>query len=90
MTYDALGETDEDGDGNVHTTRQLDLVTRDILAFPQTDEATRAMQRCEGTVCKSAETEVRFVIKPGAGGLRLTRIELYDRPPCPSAPMSPP
>ena len=87
VTYDALGETDEDGDGNVHTSRQLDLLSRDALAFPQTDEATRAMQSCEGTVCKSADLEVRYVIKPGAGGLRLTRIELWDRPPCPAAPV---
>ena len=45
----------------------------------------RALAHCKDTVCSSDEREFRFGFKPGPGGdLLLTRLEVVEKPPCPS------
>ena len=82
ITFDALSEDDPDGDGDIHTTHTADLIARDEAVLPELEDLVRAMQHCTGTICVSDEHEFRFVWKPVAGALALTRIELADRPPC--------
>lgn len=84
VAYDPLSDTDEDGDGNLHTIRRVDLVPRAEIAMPEVDDVARAMRSCTGTVCRSASLEVRFGFRPATGGLLLTRLELVQRPPCPT------
>ncbi|MBA3501364.1 MAG: hypothetical protein H0T65_13385 [Deltaproteobacteria bacterium] len=83
VTYDPLGETDDDGDGDPHTAHQVDLVAKDQLVLPEIDDLVKAFQHCAGTVCKSDDREFRFSFKPIGGQLLLTRLEMADRPPCP-------
>ncbi len=85
IAYDPLSETDEDGDGNLHTIRRADLIPRDLLVLPELDGVIKAMKACTGTTCKSKEMEVRFTIKGG----KLARMELAERAPCPPNFMSP-
>ena len=79
ITYDPLGDTDDDGDGSVHTARDVQLVTKDQLVLPELDDMVKAFASCSGTTCKTEDREFRFAFK---GGL-LVRIELVERPPCP-------
>ncbi|MBA3819210.1 MAG: hypothetical protein H0X17_09990 [Deltaproteobacteria bacterium] len=83
ITYDALGETDPDGDGDPHTARAIDLLTRDAVVLPELDELVRAMTRCAGTTCRTDGYEFRFGLERSRGELRLARIEVIERPPCP-------
>ncbi|HWO21699.1 MAG TPA: hypothetical protein VNO30_23175 [Kofleriaceae bacterium] len=83
VVYDALSDVDDDGDGDPHTRRTIDLVPRAEVALPEQDDLVRAMQRCTGTSCKSADREFRFAWKSIGGELWLSRIEVIDRPPCP-------
>lgn len=83
VEYDALSETDEDGDGDPHTRRSIDLIPRAELALPEGEDLSRAMQRCTGTVCKSADREFRFSFKSTNAELLLSRLEIVERPPCP-------
>ncbi|MEO7735592.1 MAG: hypothetical protein ABIY55_31850 [Kofleriaceae bacterium] len=82
ITYDALSDDDPDRDGDIHTTHAAELIARDEAVLPELEDLVRAMQHCTGTICVSDEHEFRFVWKPVAGSLALTRIELADRPPC--------
>lgn len=82
IEYDALSDTDLDGDGDPHTRRSLELVPRAELVVPEAEDLARAMKRCTGTVCTSQDREFRFTIKPVNGALSLTRIEIIERPPC--------
>ncbi len=83
ITYDPLGEIDTDGDGDPHTARTIELVTRDNLVLPEIDDLVRAMRRCTGTTCKSDDREFRFGLKSVGGTLVLHRLEVIERPPCP-------
>ncbi len=83
VTYDALSDVDTDGDGDPHTTHQVDLVTKDQLVLPEIDDLVRAMRSCQGTTCKSDDREFRFGFKIIGGVLVLARLELAERPPCP-------
>lgn len=83
IAYDPLGEVDADGDGDPHTERTLDRATGDALVLPEIDDLVRAMQRCTGTTCRSESREFRFGLKVIGGALRLTRLEVVERPPCP-------
>lgn len=83
VTYDPLGEVDEDGDGDVHTKHDALLVTPDQLALPEIDDLVKSFARCTGTVCKSEDREFRFTFKRIGAQLLLTRLELSERPPCP-------
>jgi hypothetical protein len=85
ITYDALSDVDDDGDGDPHTTHTAALVARGEAVLPELEDLVRAMRHCTGTICVSDEHEFRFVGKPIGGELMLTRIELADRPPCPPA-----
>lgn len=82
ITYDALSTTDDDGDGDVHTTHAAELVPRAEAVLPEREDLVRAFAHCTGTICVSDDHEFRFVWKPAAGGLQLTRLDLADRPPC--------
>ncbi len=86
IAYDPLSDTDEDGDGNLHTIRRVDLVPRAEVSVPEIEDVIRAMTSCTGTICRSASLEVRFGFRAGAGGLVLARLELAQRPPCPARP----
>ncbi|MBA3397080.1 MAG: hypothetical protein H0T89_30905 [Deltaproteobacteria bacterium] len=83
ITYDPLGEVDTDGDGDPHTARTIELVTRDNLVLPEIDDLVRAMRRCTGTTCKSDDREFRFGLRLVGGALVLHRLEVIERPPCP-------
>jgi hypothetical protein len=83
VEYDALSDTDTDGDGDPHTRRSIDLIPRAELALPEAEDLSRAMQRCTGTVCKSADREFRFSFKSTNAELLLSRLEIVERPPCP-------
>lgn len=78
ITYDALSETDPDGDGDPHTTHAAELVPRAEAVLPEVEDLVRAMQHCAGTICVSDDHEFRFVWTAG----QLTRLEVADRPPC--------
>ena len=78
ITYDALSETDPDGDGDPHTTHTAELVPAKEAVLPEVEELARAMQHCAGTICVSDDHEFRFVWTAG----KLTRLEVADRPPC--------
>lgn len=82
ITYDPLSEDDPDGDGDVHTTHEADLVPRAEAVLPEREDLVRALAHCAGPICVSDDHEFRFVWKPQGGALTLTRIELADRPPC--------
>jgi hypothetical protein len=84
ITYDPLSETDSDGDGDPHTTHSAELIARGEAVLPELEDLVRAMLHCTGAICVSDDHEFRFVWRPIAGELVLTRIELADRPPCPA------
>jgi hypothetical protein len=83
IEYDALSDVDTDGDGDPHTRRSIDLIPRAELAVPEAEDLARAMRRCAGTVCRSADREFRFSFRPINGALWLSRLEIIERPPCP-------
>lgn len=83
VTYDPLGDTDDDGDGDVHTEHTVDLVTRDQLVLPEIDDMVKAFRNCTGATCKTDDREFRFSFKSIGGQLLLARLEMADRPPCP-------
>jgi hypothetical protein len=83
VEYDALSDTDLDGDGDPHTKRSIDLLPRSGLALPEPEDLARAMKRCTGTLCRSADREFHFAFKPAGGELYLSRLEIIERPPCP-------
>ncbi|HET7499963.1 MAG TPA: hypothetical protein VFK02_03145 [Kofleriaceae bacterium] len=89
IAYDPLSESDDDGDGDPHTTHTADLVPRGEAVLPEIEDLVRAMQRCTGTICVSDDREFRFTWKPTGGELLLARLEMADRLPCP-APASAP
>jgi hypothetical protein len=83
-TYDPYNEVDEDGDGDPHTVRTTTVVPRNEVTLPELDEMIRAFPNCKGATCKSANFEFKFGWKPGGGGLVLARLEVSERPPCPT------
>ena len=58
------------------------FVPRDEVTLPEVQDLIRAFDRCTGTTCRSDDREFRFVFKPTAGELLLTRLEVTERPPC--------
>jgi len=82
VTYDALSDVDDDGDGDPHTKHVIDLVPKSEVVLPEIEDLVRAMTHCKGTTCTSDDREFKFVID-GAG--RLVRLEVVERPPCPHA-----
>jgi len=85
ITYDPLSDVDSDGDGDPHTSHTAELVARADAVLPELEDLIRAMPHCTGTICVSEEHEFRFVWIRAGGERLLSRIELADRPPCPSA-----
>jgi hypothetical protein len=83
IEYDALSDVDTDGDGDPHTQRSIDLIPRDELAVPEIEDLARAMKRCTGATCQSADREFRFTFRRINGELWLSRLEIIERPPCP-------
>ncbi len=83
VAYDALADVDQDGDGDPHTQRSAELVPRDELVIPEIDDFVKAMRNCKGTVCSSDDRQFQFGWKTIAGELRLYRLEIVERPPCP-------
>jgi hypothetical protein len=79
-TYDEYNDVDTDGDGDPHTERKTDLVPRDQVMLPETEDMIRAFAHCTNTTCTSADREFRFIFK--GADLLLTRLEVADRPPC--------
>lgn len=88
IAFDALAEMaidgDGDGDGDPRTERTTQLVPRGEIVVPETEDLVRAFRRCAGTTCTSVDREFTFGFKPGGGGLVLTRLEISERPPCPT------
>lgn len=82
VTYDPLSEIDSDGDGDPHTQRAVDLIPRAAATLPEPEDLVRAMRRCTGSTCLSADREFRFGWKKIGGELWLSRIEVVERPPC--------
>jgi hypothetical protein len=83
VEYDALSDVDADGDGDPHTRRSVDLIPRGELTVPEAEDLARAMKRCTGTSCKSADREFHFTFRPVGGELLLSRLDIVERPPCP-------
>lgn len=79
IKYDALSETDDDGDGDVHTIPEALLIPKAQLLVPEIEDMIKAFRRCAGTVCRSEEREFRFSFRAGL----LWRLEIVERPPCP-------
>ena len=79
-TYDPYNDVDTDGDGDPHTEHKSEIVSRDQVTLPESEDMMRALRSCSGTTCKSAEREFRFVFK--GADLLLTRLEVTERPPC--------
>lgn len=85
ITYDPYSDQDADGDGNVHTERTRVQVPRNEVVLPQVEDMIEAFGRCDGAVCTSDDHEFRFGLKPGPGGeLLLARLDVVERPPCPT------
>lgn len=78
VTYDQYSDTDDDGDGDPHTTHQALIVPRTEVVLPEVEDMTRAFAHCKGTICQSDDREFRFTFK----GDQLTRLEVVERPPC--------
>jgi hypothetical protein len=90
ITYDPYQDIDTDGDGDPHTERTLVRVPRDEVVLPEIEQMIAAFDRCTGTTCMGEFTEFRFGFKPGPGGaLQLARLEVVERPPCPTRFASP-
>jgi hypothetical protein len=83
IEYDPASDDDPDGDGDPHTRPSIDLIPRAELAVPEVEDLARAMKRCTGTVCKSADREFHATFRPINGELWLSRLEIVERPPCP-------
>lgn len=83
VTYDALSDTDPDGDGNPHTEQSVELVPRAEAVMPELDEISRALASCKGTTCKTESHEIGFGFKLVGGEQLLYRLEIVERPPCP-------
>lgn len=86
ITYDALSDTDPDGDGDPHTAQVAELVARGDAVLPELTDLIRAMQHCTGAICVSDDHEFRFVWSRSG---ELTRLEVADRPPCPAPKQKP-
>lgn len=84
IAYDGLADIDTDGDGDPHTIREVTLVPKDEVVVPEVDDMSRAFKRCEGTACVSHDRDYRFGFKTIGGQLYLAKIEIAERPPCPS------
>lgn len=84
VAFDALAEIDTDGDGDPRTERTIEVVPRGEVVVPEIDDLVRAFQRCTGTTCSSHDRDFRFVFKKVAGQLVLARLEIAERPPCPT------
>jgi len=82
VTYDALSDTDPDGDGDVHTERNAELVPRKEVVVPEVEDFVRAMRSCKGTTCSSEEHDFKLIWRPVGGELLLYRLEIVERPPC--------
>jgi len=82
VTYDPYSDVDTDGDGDPHTARTTEHVSRDEVVLPELEDLIRALHSCKGTVCTSDEHEFRFTWKPQGGEMILSRIEVIERPPC--------
>jgi hypothetical protein len=78
IVYDPYNEVDTDGDGDPHTERTIELISRDLAVLPEADDLIVAMHHCTGTTCRSDDHEFRFVFRSGL----LWRLEVVDRPPC--------
>jgi hypothetical protein len=78
VAYDAYSDVDDDGDGDIHTTRTATFVPRDEVVLPEIEDMLRAFHHCTGTVCRSTDREFRFTFKAGL----LTRLEVVELPPC--------
>ncbi len=78
VDYDALGETDPDGDGDVHTSHTNDLVDRASASFPENAAFAQALQHCTQLTCSTGDLDFKLTIKEGL----LTRVEIVERPPC--------
>ncbi|HEX2685010.1 MAG TPA: hypothetical protein VHN14_00250 [Kofleriaceae bacterium] len=81
ITYDALSDTDDDGDGDPHTTHTAELVAPGEAVLPELEDLIRAMQHCTGTICVSDDHEFRF---------SFTRARAIDSGPPPSKDRNPP
>jgi len=89
IAFDPLSDDDPDGDGDPHTTHTAELVPRAEAVLPEIEDFLRALSHCTGTICVSDDHEFRLVWSPAGGRpgeLLLSRIEIADRPPCPSKP----
>ena len=83
VTYDALSDSDPDGDGDPHTAHSAELVPRADAVVPEAEDFARAMTHCKGTTCSSDDREFKLSWKPVDGQLMLYRMEIVERPPCP-------
>jgi hypothetical protein len=87
VTFDPYNEVDADGDGDPHTVRTTTLVPRGEVLLPEIEDLVRALRNCAGATCRSADREYKIGWKPGPGGdLLLARLEVGERPPCPTSP----
>ncbi len=86
VAYDPYNDTDDDGDGDIHTTHIANLVPRDEVVLPEIEDMIRALRHCTGTVCRSDDREFRFTFKGSGAEALLTRLEVVERPPCKSSP----
>lgn len=82
VTYDAYSDSDDDGDGDIHTVHDANLVPRDEVVLPEIEDLNRALHHCTGTVCRSADREFRFTFKRSGGEMLFTRLEVVELPPC--------
>jgi hypothetical protein len=83
--YDPYSDVDDDGDGDPHTTHTTDLIPRSQVVLPELEDLIRALHHCKDAVCVSDEREFHFGFRPGPGGeLELARLDVIERPPCPS------
>lgn len=85
VTFDPYNEVDADGDGDPHTVRTTTTVPRSEVVLPEIEDMVRALGNCTGATCTSRDREFTFGWKAGPGGeLLLSRLQVAERPACPT------
>jgi hypothetical protein len=80
VVYDPYSDTDPDGDGDVHTTHEGELMPRANATLPESTDFARALQHCVKLTCSSEDHDFKLIVTNGL----FARVEIIDRPGCPA------
>jgi len=80
VIYDAYSDTDADGDGDIHTTHEGQLIPQANATLPESTDFARALQHCAKLTCSTDDHDFKLTLKNGV----FTRVEIIDKPGCPA------